>query len=96
MKVAAEISSRAHRSRPALSHERKLDGYSGGDRPVSAFETVQWIHEREIAGVATDTWGAEVRPNETKDTTQPWHWIGITVMGLTVGEIFHLNELAAD
>ncbi|HET7159248.1 MAG TPA: cyclase family protein, partial [Burkholderiales bacterium] len=50
----------------------------------------------EVAAVATDTWGAEVRPNETKDTTQPWHWIVIPIMGLTVGEIFYLADLAAD
>ena len=37
-----------------------------------------------------------MRPNETEDTTQPWHWIVIPMMGLTVGEIFHLNELAVD
>jgi kynurenine formamidase len=72
------------------------DGYSGGDAPGFAFETVDWLRDREIAGVATDTWGAEVRPNETPDTTQPWHWIAIPMMGLTVGEIFHLNELAKD
>jgi kynurenine formamidase len=75
---------------------KSWDGYSGGDAPGFAFETVGWLHRREIAGVATDTWGAEVRPNETPDTTQPWHWITIPIMGLTVGEIFHLTELAKD
>ena len=54
---------------------KSWDGYSGGDAPGFAFETVDWLHEKEIAGVATDTWGAEVRPNETEDTNQPWHWI---------------------
>jgi len=49
-----------------------------------------------IAGIATDTWGAEVRPNETEDTNQPWHWITIPIMGLTVGEIFYLADLARD
>lgn len=75
---------------------KSWDGYSGGDAPGFAFETVAWLHKKEVAGVATDTWGAEVRPNETPDTTQPWHWISIPIMGLTVGEIFHLTELAKD
>ena len=75
---------------------KSWDGYSGGDAPGLAFETVDWIHKREIAGIATDTWGVEVRPNETEDTNQPWHWITIPIMGLTVGEIFHLGELAKD
>jgi kynurenine formamidase len=75
---------------------KSWDGYSGGDAPGFAFETVDWLHKREIAGVATDTWGAEVRPNETEDTNQPWHWITIPIMGLTVGEIFYLTDLAND
>ena len=76
--------------------KKSWDGYSGGDAPGFAFETVEWLHKREIAGVATDTWGAEVRPNETEDTNQPWHWITIPIMGMTMGEIFNLKELADD
>jgi kynurenine formamidase len=75
---------------------KSWDGYSGGDAPGLAFETAEWLHRKEVAAVATDTWGAEVRPNETEDTNQPWHWITIPIMGLTVGEIFHLTALAKD
>jgi kynurenine formamidase len=72
------------------------DGYSGGDAPGLAFETLDWLQAKQVAAVATDTWGAEVRPNETDEANQPWHWISIPIMGLTVGEIFHLAELARD
>jgi kynurenine formamidase len=72
------------------------DGYSGGDAPGLAFETLDWLHAREVAAVVTDTWGVEVRPNETEDTNQPWHWIAIPIMGLSVGEIFYLADLAKD
>jgi kynurenine formamidase len=75
---------------------KSWDGYPGGDAPGFAFETVEWLYKKEIAGVATDTWGAEVRPNETEDTNQPWHWITIPIMGLTVGEIFDFTALAKD
>jgi kynurenine formamidase len=75
---------------------KSWDGYPGGDAPGLAFESVDWIHKREIAGIATDTWGAEVRPNESEDTNQPWHWITIPIMGLTVGEIFDFTALAKD
>jgi kynurenine formamidase len=75
---------------------KSWDGYPGGDAPGFAFETVEWFYKREVAGVATDTWGAEVRPNESEDTNQPWHWIAIPMMGLTVGEIFYLADLAKD
>lgn len=73
------------------------DGYPGGDAPGLAFETLDWLQAREIAALATDTWGVEVRPNEsTPDINQPWHWICIPIMGLTMGEIFKLDELAKD
>jgi kynurenine formamidase len=72
------------------------DGYAGGDAPGLAFETLDWLHAREVAAIVTDTWGVEVRPCETEDTNQPWHWIAIPIMGLTVGEIFYLADLAKD
>ena len=49
-----------------------------------------------MAAVATDTWGAEVRPNETQDVFQPMHIVLIVNAGMLVGEIFDLEALAAD
>lgn len=73
------------------------DGYPGGDAPGLAFETLYWLQDRQVATVATDTWGVEVRPNESgPEINQPWHWICIPIMGLTMGEIFKLDELARD
>ncbi|MGY9013908.1 MAG: cyclase family protein [Rhodospirillales bacterium] len=73
------------------------DGYPGGDAPGFAFETLEWIQQNEIAAIASDTWGCEVRPNESEDgINQPWHWITIPIMGITMGEIFSLGELADD
>lgn len=75
---------------------RNWGGFAGGDAPGLAFETLHWLHRKEVAAVATDTWGAEVRPNYSPGINQPWHWIAIPVIGLTVGEIFLLGELARD
>ncbi len=72
------------------------DGYSGGNAPGLAFETLDWLHAKEVAAIATDTWGVEVRPNQTADAAQPWHWIAIPIIGLSVGEIFYLGELSED
>jgi kynurenine formamidase len=73
------------------------DGYPGGDAPGFSFETLDWIQRHEIAAIASDTWGCEVRPNETEPgINQPWHWITIPIMGITMGEIFHVAELAQD
>lgn len=76
--------------------EENWGAYSGGDAPGLAFETLDWIHDRKIAAVASDTWGVEVRPNETDESEafQPWHWVAIPNMGLSVGEMFYLEELA--
>ena len=70
--------------------------YAGGDAPGLSFHTATWLHERQIAAVATDTWGMEVRPNEIPNTYQPLHQVLIPNMGLLVGEIFDLDGLAED
>src|SRR2546426_337010 len=73
------------------------NGYAGGDAPGFAFETLEWIQRTELAALASDTWGCEVRPNETEaGINQPWHWITIPMMGMTMGEIFYVKELAED
>jgi kynurenine formamidase len=73
------------------------DGYPGGDAPGFSFETLEWIQRTELAALASDTWGCEVRPNESEaGINQPWHWITIPIMGMTMGEIFYLADLAKD
>lgn len=69
--------------------------YAGGDAPGLGLDSVSWVYDRQIAGVATDTWGMEVRPNEAADVFQPLHLILIVHMGLWVGEIWDLDPLAA-
>src|SRR6266849_4950497 len=70
--------------------------YAGGDAPGLAFDTAYWVHAKNIAAICTDTWGCEVRPNETKEANQPWHWVVIPKIGISMGEIFYLKELAED
>lgn len=72
------------------------DSYAAGDAPGLRFETCKWIFEKKIAAICTDTWGCEVRPNEVVGVSQPWHWIVIPMIGITMGEIFNLKELADD
>jgi Putative cyclase len=73
------------------------DGYPGGDAPGLSFDSLGWIAKSEIAAIASDTWGCEVRPNESEPgINQPWHWITIPIMGLTIGEIFYLADLGDD
>ena len=72
------------------------DGYPGGDAPGLSFETLDWLQEKRVAAVATDTFAVEVRPNEIEDVVSPFHWIAIPILGLTLGEMFYVAELAND
>jgi kynurenine formamidase len=71
-------------------------GYAGGPAPGFAFETCFWLKDKDIAAICSDTWGCEVRPNETSEANQPWHWVVIPSIGISMGEIFYLKELAED
>ena len=75
--------------------QKSWKGYCGGPAPGLSLYCARWLYEREIAAVATDTWGLEVIPNETEDCFQPLHMVSIRNTGLTFGEIFYLDDLAA-
>jgi len=70
--------------------------YAGGASPGLSFTTADWLHGSEIAGIATDTWGFEVRPNEFEVAFQPLHQVAIPHIGLFIGEMWDLDALAAD
>jgi kynurenine formamidase len=76
----------------------KRDGwgeYAGGPAPGLSLTTAGWIHDHEIAAIATDTWGFEVRPNEFDvPAFQPLHQVAIPNMGLTIGELWDPDALA--
>jgi kynurenine formamidase len=55
-----------------------------------------WLAERDVAAVATDTWGVEVMPYEVTGTTAPLHQLLLCRCGITLGEMFDLEALAAD
>src|SRR4029077_14952004 len=66
------------------------DGYPGGDAPGFSFETLEAITRTELAPPTSASGVFEVRPNETEPgINQPWHWITIPIMGMTMGEIFY-------
>jgi kynurenine formamidase len=69
--------------------------YAGGAAPGLSLTTAGWLHRSEIAAIATDTWGFEVRPNEfDAPAFQPLHQVAIPNIGLTIGEMWNLDELA--
>ena len=68
--------------------------YAGGPAPGLSFTTLDWLHRSEIAAIATDTWGVEVRPNQFDVAFQPFHQVAIPHLGLFLGEMWDLDELA--
>ena len=68
--------------------------YAAGPAPGLSFTTADWLHDTEIAAIATDTWGFEVRPNEFEGAFQPLHQVVIPHLGLYIGEMWAPDELA--
>ena len=68
--------------------------YAGGPAPGLSFTTADWLHQSEIAAIATDTWGFEVRPNEFDNAFQPLHQVAIPHIGLFIGEMWDLEALS--
>ena len=71
------------------------DRFTYTDQPGIGMSELPWLHEHEIAAVANDTWAFEVIPSGAS-IWLPVHAVGIVHMGLILGEIFMLDELAED
>jgi kynurenine formamidase len=84
------------RARRSVAAGTGWGDYAGGPAPGLSFTTADWLHETGIAGIATDTWGFEVRPNEFDVAFQPLHQVAIPHIGLFLGELWDLDALAAD
>jgi kynurenine formamidase len=84
------------RVRRALAAGHGWGSYAGGAAPGLSFETAGWLHSSEIAAIATDTWGVEVRPNEWPGAMQPLHQVALPHIGLLLGEMWDLDALATD
>lgn len=72
------------------------DYFDLDDSPGVSVYTASWMHAKQIAAVASDTYAVEVRPSEIPLFRVPFHCCAIPNMGLTLGEIFYLEALAAD
>ncbi|SCX50978.1 Putative cyclase [Klenkia marina] len=88
---------RLARARRDITEGRGWGDYAGGESPGLSFTSLDWLRERDVAAVATDTWGVEVRPSEfSVPTFQPFHQVAIPHLGLFLGEMWDLEALAAD
>jgi len=69
-------------------------GYADGPAPGLSLRSARWLHERQIAALATDTAHVEVQPAETPDCAFPLHQVAVRDTGLRLGNTFHLDRLA--
>lgn len=59
-------------------------------------KSVQWFRDHDVAAVATDNLAFEVFPCEFDDAFLPIHPLHLVEMGMTQGQNFQLEDLAAD
>lgn len=76
-------------------------GAGGKDRyrdvsPGLSTKSIEWFFDHDIAGVATDTLVFECYPCEDPDVLLPVHMIHLRDMGLAQGQLWDLDDLAAD
>jgi kynurenine formamidase len=70
------------------------DGYVGADAPGPGISAADFLCQRRVAATATDTWAYDVRPNESPECYGPLHIIMLRNAGITMGEMFDLEELS--
>jgi kynurenine formamidase len=68
----------------------------GHPSPGPGMGSVAWFREHDVAAVATDNLTFEVFPCERPDLFLPVHLLDLVAMGLTQGQNFDLEDLAAD
>jgi len=75
--------------------EEKLKFFDAA--PGISMKCVDWIYERSIAAIAVDNIAVEVEPHEEPfEHAYPVHARLIRDLGLSLGEIWHLDAIAGD
>lgn len=66
-----------------------------GAAPGLDLSCCSWLAEHEIAAIASDNWLVEITPTlEPSPAAYPFHCVMIRDVGMTLGEMFNLEELA--
>ena len=99
----AQAGTRVEAGDIVLVRTGQLQLFRAGDRVAYAYPspglsllTVPWLHERDVAAVATDNLTLEVVPSERDDAMLPVHLLHLVEMGLLQGQNFDLEALADD
>lgn len=80
-----------------MEYLRRGDKARFGDpSPGLSTKSVEWLHDHDVAAVATDTLVFEVWPCEDPAVLLPVHLLHLVDMGLPQGQLWALDELAGD
>src|SRR5262249_61762329 len=69
---------------------------SAAPAPAPSLGPAEWSRRHDVAAAATDSFTGEVFPAELPDTYLPVHLLHLVEIGLTQGQNFDLEALAAD
>jgi kynurenine formamidase len=81
--------------RSKFKQEQNAAEFMAGE-PGIGIACADWLHERDVAVIASDNWAIEVLPGEDDANVFNVHMVLIRDMGMTLGEILDLDELADD
>jgi kynurenine formamidase len=81
--------------RTKFKQEQDANAFMAGE-PGIGIACADWLHERDVAVIASDNWAIEVLPGEDDANVFNVHMVLIRDMGMTLGEILDLDELADD
>ena len=110
--TAADLDAACEQARTAVRARRRGPAAHRPDRPAPgavpdrkayvfpspgpSMAAARWFRDHDVAAVATDTYVFEVFPGERPDAVLVVHYLHLVEMGLTQGQNWDLDALAAD
>jgi kynurenine formamidase len=79
-----------------LGLDREGKAAVGADEPGMSTRAIPWLADHDVAMLALDTTALEVRPPEPDAPFLTFHVAALRDLGLLLGELFELDELATD
>lgn len=74
----------------------RSSGGSGAGGPGVGWRCAEWLHEHEVAAIASDNLALETSTKEFDGVTLPFHMLALRDMGMLLGEMWDLEALARD
>jgi kynurenine formamidase len=68
----------------------------GPTAPGIGWRCAEWLHDKQIAAIACDNVAVESSTKEFPGVTLPFHMLAIRDMGMMLGEMWNLENLAQD